>query len=271
MKNKITGNIRQVQTNFCTKEAWFKVKSGKDLNCKNCLTPYTKTEGDYVGLMIVEGQLNPHVCAKCAEYFKSTGAEDIDAKRQINKERKDELVAKILSFGNFNLKDLTELKIDELEKILEVKSEKYKKELELQKAIKNEFLETETEQYLIDDYSIVEFEDLKHESEIEEYFKDCGYEYFNCGQGYYSDGVDVLLKIGNKFYQVELYAEIGSAKQDRGERLYWVESIRMVKWKQIDKPLPKPKNYSIDISEMNIDQYNLVKKVLIESKIKFRG
>ncbi len=269
MKNKIKGTVKQVQTNFCTKESWFRVRTGKDLNCKNCSTPYSETDGDYIGLMFIEGQMNTHVCAKCAEYFKTTGAQDIDELRRVNNERKDELIANILALNpNFKVGNQ---KNDELEVILERLEIERKKELDLQEAIKNEFVETETEQYLIDDYDVVEFKDMKHESEIEEYFKDCGYEFFNCGQGYYEGSVDKLVKIGNKFFGVTIDAEIGSAKQDRGERLYWVESIESVTWEQVEKPLPKPKNYQINISEMNVDQYNLVKKVLIENKIEFRG
>lgn len=272
MKNKIKGNVKQVQTNFCTKESWFKIrKTVNDSKCKNCSTPYTETEGDHIGLMIIEGQSNAHVCLKCAEYFKTTGAQDIDELRKSYKERNDELIAKILSFGTLKLNELKDFDNDRLEQILEVQRENYKKQLDLQEAIENEFVETETEQYLIDDYSIVESKYLKHELEIEEYFKDSGYEYFDCGQGYYEDCVDIMVKIGNKFYNVKLTAEIESSKQDRGDRLYWVESIENVTWEQIDKPLPKPKQYQINIRPMNVDQYKLVKKFLTENKIKFEG
>lgn len=272
MKNKIKGIVKQVQTNFCTKESWFKVrKSDKDLKCKNCSTPYSETEGDYIGLMIIEGQLNAHVCSKCAEHFKTTGAQDIDEIRRINKERKDELIPKILSLGSFNLKDLTELKNDQLEILLQKLEAEREKEIALQEAIDNEYVETETEQYLIDEYSIVESKYLKHELEIEDYFKDWGFEYFECGQGYYESCVDIMVKIGNKFYNVTIDAEIGSAKQDRGDRLYWVERIENVTWEQIDKPLPKPKRYQIDIRPMNVDQFQLLKKFLTENKIEFAG
>lgn len=269
MKNKIKGKVKQVLTNFCPKESWFKIRTGKDLKCTNCSNPYIETEGDSIGLMIIENQRNAHVCLKCAEYFKTQGAEDIDEVRRIYKERNEELISKILSLNSReNIKDK---KNDELEIILERLEVERKNEIELEEAIKNEFVETETEQYLIDDYSIVESEYLKHELQIEDYFKDCGYEYFDCGQGYYESCIDLIVKIGNKFYSVTIDAEIGSAKQDRGDRLYWVESIENVTWQEIEKPLPKPKNYRINIEEMNIDQYNLVKKVLIENKIQFRG
>lgn len=268
MKNKIKGIVKQVQTNFCTKESWFKVRKGKDLNCKNCSTPYSETEGDYIGLMIVEGQLNAHVCSKCAEYFKTTGAQDIDELRKSNREKNEELTSKILALDP--RQKIQDKKNDELEVILQKLEAEREKEIALQEAIENEYVETETEQYLIDDYSIVESKYLKHELEIEDYFKDCGYEYFECGQGYYESCVDIIVKIGNKFYDVTIDAEIGSAKQDRGDRLYWVESIENVTWEQIEKPLPKPKNYRIDIPKMNVDQYNSVLKFLTENKIEFK-
>lgn len=269
MKNKITGNVKQVQTNFCPKVSWFKVRKGKDLNCKNCSTPYSETDGDYIGIMIIENQRNAHVCAKCAEYFKTTGAKDIDEIRRINKERKDELITKILLLNpNFKVDDH---KNDELEVILERLEVEKKKELDLQEAIKSEFVETPTEQYLIDDYDIYESKYLKHEDQIEDYFKDVGYEFFDCGQGYYEDSVDTLVKIGNKFFGVTIDAEIGSAKQDRGDRLYWVESIENVTWNQREKPEPKPKNYTMTISGISLDQYELIEQFLKNNKINLKG
>lgn len=102
------------------------------------------------------------------------------------------------------------------------------------------------EQYLIDDYSV--FEDkyhLTHENQIEEFYKDGAYDLFDCGQGYYQDEAEEICKIQDKFYRVIIKAEIGSSKQDRGDRLYYVDSIRSVAYEEIEKPTQKPRNYFI--------------------------
>ncbi len=98
------------------------------------------------------------------------------------------------------------------------------------------------EKYLIEQYDV--FEDAKYltkEEDIVDYFKDDGREHFDCGQGYYQDEANLICKVADKFYDVTLYAEIMSAKQDIGDRLYWVEDITDVQYREIDKPLPKDK------------------------------
>ncbi len=69
---------------------------------------------------------------------------------------------------------------------------------------------------------------LSSEDTIESYFKDVGREHLDCGQGYYEDEATVMCKIGDDYYEVSITAEIGSAKQDWGDRLYWVEKIESV-------------------------------------------
>lgn len=98
------------------------------------------------------------------------------------------------------------------------------------------------EEYLIKEYDV--FEDKKYltkEEEILYYFEDNGRNFLDCGQGYYQDEVDLICKIGDKFYSVFIQAEIMSAKQDVGDRLYWVEYISDVTYQEIDKPQPKEK------------------------------
>jgi len=74
---------------------------------------------------------------------------------------------------------------------------------------------------------------LSKEDDIIPYFKDIGSEHLECGQGYYEDEAYLYTKVQDKYYLVEIHAEIGSAKQDIGDRLYWVESINDVKYKEI--------------------------------------
>ncbi|OME54048.1 hypothetical protein BSK59_15820 [Paenibacillus odorifer] len=95
------------------------------------------------------------------------------------------------------------------------------------------------EQYLIDQYDVQEDERwLTSTDDIVNFVRDTD-DLFDCGQGYYQDEATMLLKIGDKFYKATAYAEIGSAKQDFGDRLYWVEGIRKVDFEEISKPMPK--------------------------------
>lgn len=126
------------------------------------------------------------------------------------------------------------------------------------------------EQYLIDQYNVFEDEKwLTDAAEIEKYFEDLGREYLDCGQGYYQDEADVICKIGDKFYEVNIVAEIGSAKQDRGDRLYWVESIDKVTYEEIEKPLPKESetvSYSLRLTK---DQRKGLENYLNDNRIEF--
>lgn len=108
-------------------------------------------------------------------------------------------------------------------------------------------------------YSTTVYEDPKYlndESEIENYFLDMGRELFDCGQGYCEDEKTVLFKIGDKFYEIELSAYIGSAKQDRGDRLYWVESISNVSYSEVTEPALMP-NAELETHGENVYEYKL--------------
>jgi len=94
------------------------------------------------------------------------------------------------------------------------------------------------EEYLRKDFDVYENESLDNVDKIEDYFKDWWHE-FDCGQGYYDESITKTVKIGDKFYEVVITAEIESSKQDRGDRLYYVEGIESVTYKEIPKPLPK--------------------------------
>lgn len=109
------------------------------------------------------------------------------------------------------------------------------------------------EKYLKEEYDV--FEDkrwLTDESEIEDYFHDNGYDLFDCGQGYYEDSVTFLIKIKDKFYSVTVNAEVVGHWQDRGDKLYQVERIESVVYKEIPKPLPKERTdvtYNLSLTE----------------------
>lgn len=94
------------------------------------------------------------------------------------------------------------------------------------------------EDYLAKDYGVDFDESLTSEDQIEDWFKDYGPDLFDCGQGFYEDVVNHLIYISGKVYEVTITAEIMSAKQDRGDRLYWVDYIESVTWKEIPTPGP---------------------------------
>ena len=129
----------------------------------------------------------------------------------------------------------------------------------------------EIEEYLISQYNVYQDENyLTHESQIEDRFKDIGSEYLECGQGYCQEEATVIVKIGKKFYNVNIHAEIGSAKQDRGDRLYWVEEIDRVTYEEIEKPKFKERvyyNYDVELSKS--DKVKL-EDFMNENNIKFK-
>lgn len=110
------------------------------------------------------------------------------------------------------------------------------------------------EKYLEEEYNVYESEYLIKEEEMEEYFERNGSDFFECGQGFYQDNVDFICKIGDKFYIVELKAEILSEKQDVGDRLYWVDQVTFVGYKEIPKPQPKERVNITYTLELNTDQ-----------------
>jgi hypothetical protein len=126
------------------------------------------------------------------------------------------------------------------------------------------------EQYLTEEYDVFEDENyLTNEGQIEEYFMDCGREFFECGQGYYDEEVDLICKIEDKFYVVVIRAEIMSSKQDVGDRLYWVDEIREVTYKEIEKPQPRERvrvGYNLDITEQ---QQSNLEYFMKQNNIKF--
>ena len=131
------------------------------------------------------------------------------------------------------------------------------------------------EQYLKDDYNVIEDENyLKSESDIKDYFGNLALEDMDCGQGYYTDEYDWICKIGEKFYEVHAIAEIGSSKQDYGDRLYWIEQIKSIDYNEIEKPLPKKRYLCTYRFNLNNDQIRILenfieeKKLIIEATIK---
>ena len=265
MKLKFKENATSVHTHFSTIESWLKIRTKKkDSICMNCKTSYDLLEG-HVGLLMVNGEMNKHICQQCAEYYaKLNSVKDI---YKVNKHRK-ELIKHIeenklnieLESGRYVVhnRDLSSYSSEELQEAIDI-SEEFNRELERISKIKISEEDSKIEQYLIDEYDVIQnVEYLKCEEQIEEFFM--GYQgecCFDCGQGFYQEFAHKIIKIGKKFYEVTIKAEIYSSKQDRGDRLYWVEGIESVDWHEILKPMPKSKmivRYEFELSEDRIEE-----------------
>ena len=126
------------------------------------------------------------------------------------------------------------------------------------------------EDYLIKDYDVYEDENyLTEEKQIESFFKDNGYDFFDCGQGYYQEEAKIICKIGNKFYEVSMNAEIGSEKQDRGDRLYYVDYINNVTYKEIEKPQPKHREQKTYVLNLTSQEQNKIESIFKDLGLKF--
>ena len=94
---------------------------------------------------------------------------------------------------------------------------------------------------------------LCEESDIVPYFKDSGIDFFDCGQGYSQDEATVIIAIHDTYYEVTMKASIMSSKQDRGDRLYWVEDITDVTYTEI----PEPAYKNAELTPIYIEEYQL--------------
>lgn len=75
-----------------------------------------------------------------------------------------------------------------------------------------------------------------NEAGIVDYYKDCGEEYFDCGEGYYEDASTIYIELDSgKIYEVSMEAECEGNKTDYGERIYFVDKITSVTFKEVDE------------------------------------
>jgi len=265
VKLKFKEIAKQVDYNMIPVQNWLKVRTKKmDLKCKNCGKEY-KDNTEYVGMLLLHEGANKHICQECGkEYAKLETVENCTAKKEkrkkLLKKIEDDKIKVQIKNGKYVYYDrnLSDYKTAELEEAIII-SEKATEELK--RIEKVEVLEEykEIEQYLIDEYDIVyNFNYLKEESQIEEYFSSSDFnDRFECGQGYYSECDVLLAKVQNKYYWVTITAEIGSSKQDRGDRLYWVESIDKVTWEETEKPNKKDKvkvEYNFTLTKDNAEK-----------------
>lgn len=106
-------------------------------------------------------------------------------------------------------------------------------ELEKEKDYKKEQIQKEID--IINSYQKIDvseqkdFEAFKNMTEAKNHYKDEGNEMFDCGQGFYQDESVSYCFIQDVFFKVNLTAHIVSSKQEVGERLYWVDSLKDIK------------------------------------------
>lgn len=270
MKNKLIGyKVNQVRLNFCNKEAWIRGKKKiKDLKCENCGKQHSDCTGE-IAFVSFHDRTNAHTCEECGKHYIGLGAIDLETIIKTRRSEKESLIEAIKALGNYSENYYTK-------KLKDMVVEKLKELLEKQTALKVisdriDAIVLSEEDLIIEDYLIKEYhvhQDakwLKCEEQIKGYFIDDDEGLFDCGQGYYQDEATAIVKIAQKFYEVKITAEIGSSKQDRGDRLYWVEDVEKVTWEEIPKPLPKEKvDYNINLKvtkEQKILLDNYIKKL----------
>ena len=72
------------------------------------------------------------------------------------------------------------------------------------------------------------------EDGIIDYYKDCGSEYFDCGEGYHQDDATIYIELDSgKIYEVKMEANCEGNKTDYGDRIYFVEEITSVTFKEV--------------------------------------
>ncbi|MGG4105230.1 hypothetical protein AAXB25_15035 [Paenibacillus lautus] len=126
------------------------------------------------------------------------------------------------------------------------------------------------EQYLIDQYGVIEDERyLTSLDDLYDFVDDMSNELFDCGQGYYQDEANLIVKIGNKFYDVTAYADVVGEKQDIGDKLYFVDRISQVDHVEIKKPEPKEilsVTYTLSVTN---DEKRFVERFMDDNSIKY--
>ena len=260
-------DIRQMRSHFVTVKSWLPIRKGKDSKCTECKSPYEAKLEEEITLIICENKVgNEHICKDCTEKYKAIGVEDIYDTIWKEKEEKEELKIKILS--NAKLLGVSGHYYKSLEK--KIGDMKYNQELldvleeqEKEKKYKDYIASIDTkdwylEPYLEEQYGVIMDKNyLKDVTQIEDYFKDIASDYMDCGQGYCTDTLDKIVKIGEKFYNVHVVGEVGSSKQNYGDRLYWIEGIESVTYKEIAKPVEKKKeqvSYKLELYKEQVKE-----------------
>ena len=252
--------IWQVKTEMFDLKSWLEVKTKKkDLYCPECKRSFNEI-GEKVALMTLHGKGNTPICNDCGRKYIELGAIDINADVKIREDLIDRII-QIDATADYKGKSIEELQ-EVLSTVTKIKEDYDNLQLEILNSTPSEE-DWEIEDYLITQYDVYQDREyLTHESQIDETFRDIGCDYLECGQGFYQDEAEVIAKIGKKFYKVNIYAEICSAKQDMSDRLYWVERIKSIEYEEIEKPKFKDKVYYSYNIKMSKEDKELLNKYL---------
>ncbi len=219
------------------------------------------------------GKANESICSVCGDKHISLGSKDIEKIKKENKESREEMISRIKEIGFYKdnyYRKVSDSSTEDLKAML-LRSEEHQAKMDRLNAITFTEEELFLEGYFATDYpDLIQSENgLRSEEEIEDYFRSDYSDFFDCGQGFSQDTAVVLIKIGFKFYHVTLTAEIGSAKQDIGDRLYWVEELEKVEWKETEKPKPiLVKSYSYSF-EFTLEEKADFERMLLQHEYKF--
>jgi hypothetical protein len=241
-------------------------------NCENCETPFLQTPETHIGFGIFEGISNKALCHTCCDLFVKEGAQDIDLlSKNIENERRFQ-ESEILRMNNkYSEKELVKKTFKDVADIYNHLIAKENETKILNELIEKDFVPTYTEQYLFDDYGLHEYDDLKHETQIKEYFYSNDFEdLFDCGIGYSIDKVVILVKIGAKFYYVTIEAEVIGERSNHSDKVYHVDCISNVSYVETEKPLPKErKDFVVTFKNITDNQKTAILSLIEDYKCEY--
>ena len=120
------------------------------------------------------------------------------------------------------------------------------------------------------DYDIVEDENyLTSKDDIEDYFKDNGRDYIECGQGFFQDEAYLLVRIGEEFFDVTIFAECIGEWQEYGDKVYHVDRITDVTWTQVPTPTLKKRDTCMFVANLTEHEADDIERFLKGRKISY--
>ena len=107
--------------------------------------------------------------------------------------------------------------------------------------------------------------EIDNVEDIEGYFKDCGRELFEGDPYGYETEAYTVVKIEDKYYGVTVEVTMVGERQDYGDKIYHVESIDNIIYKELDYELLKNNFNSRIMNEVKIkeNEINTLTKQLI--------
>lgn len=231
-------DMNGVRLGFIDKVVWLRTwNTKKDIKCENCGILHEECDGD-IAICQIKSHPNLHLCDDCGKLYISLGVRDYTPDK--NTPTKEDIIGEIRGLEKYDVDRFRYLKLESMEKpqLLETLDKCNTRKIELDRIDGITLTDEEKyiEDYLIEYGVLSDTTHLKCEEQIDEYFMDVGREYLDCGQGYFQDTAELIIKIGFKFYNVFIEGEVCSSKQDYGDRLYWIEDIENVTYSEVEKP-----------------------------------